>query len=93
MGGLAGLLVGLAAPIAVRVITALGMGLVTFTGVTAAFQGLIGYAQTNWSAMPSSVLALSSIAGIPEGLGIIAGAMVARVGMWVVASATRWVVG
>lgn len=84
-------LIALVGPLAVKVVTALGMSIVTFTGVTAALQGLIGMAVSNWASVPAGVLALSSLAGVPQGLGIIAGAMTARVGMWVVASATRWV--
>jgi hypothetical protein len=78
-------------PMVLRALTMLGIGTLTFTGVTAALNGLIGMAQSNWASVPSDVLALGSIAGIPECLGIIAGAFVARTGMWVALSATRWV--
>lgn len=78
-------------PMVLRALTMLGIGTLTFTGVTVALNELIGMAQTNWASVPSDVLALGSIAGIPECLGIIAGAFVARTGMWVALSATRWV--
>lgn len=78
-------------PMVLRALTMLGIGTLTFTGVTVALNGLITMAQNNWASVPSDVLALGSIAGIPECLGIIAGAFVARTGMWVALSATRWV--
>lgn len=93
MSTLASLLLTLAGPMALRILTILGVGTMTFTGVTVALQGLIDMATTNWSSLPSDILALGSIAGIPQALGIIAGAYVARVGMWVAVSATRWIVG
>jgi len=67
------------------------MSVVTFTGVTVALQSLIDMATSNGSRVPAGVLALASLAGVPQAMGILAGAMTSRVGMWVVASATRWV--
>ena len=93
MGTLATLLMGLAGPLVLRALVVLGIGTMTFTGVTVALQGLIDMATNNWSSLPADLLGLASIAGIPQCLGIIAGAYVARVGMWVAVSATRWVVG
>lgn len=93
MGSLSAILMTMAGPLVLRILTILGVGTMTFTGVTVALQGLIDMATTNWSSLPSDILALASIAGIPQCLGIIAGAYVARVGMWVAVSATRWVVG
>ena len=93
MATLAAFLMGMAGPMVLRALTILGIGTVTFTGVTVALQSLIDMATTNWSSLPSDILALASIAAIPQCLGIVAGAFVARVGMWVAVSATRWVVG
>jgi len=90
---LASFLLTMVGPMVLRILTILGIGTMTFTGVTVALQSLIDMATTNWSSLPSDVLALASIAAIPQCLGIIAGAFVARVGMWVAVSATRWIVG
>lgn len=79
-------------PLALKVIAALGMGVITFTGVDAALEGLIGMAQSSWSGMAPDVLGLASVAGVPACLGLIAGAMSSRVGMWVAASAAKWIV-
>jgi len=86
-------LLTLVGPMALRVLTILGLGTVTFTGVTASLQTLIDMAMTNWSTIPVAVLQLASLMGIPQGLGIIAGAMTARVGMWAAVSATKFVLG
>lgn len=83
-------LMGMAGPLVLRVLTTLGLGVLTFTGVTASMQGLIDMATANWSSMGADILALASIAGIPQALGIICGAMLARVGMWAAVSATRF---
>lgn len=93
MTTLATFLMSMLGPMVLRALTVLGIGTMTFTGVTVALQGLIDMATSNWSSLPSDVLALASIAGIPQCLGIIAGAFVARTGMWVAVSATRWIVG
>lgn len=85
------LLLALAGPMVLRVLTLLGIGTLTFTGVTAGVDGLIAYAQSSFSALPSAILSLASLAGVPQGLGIVAGAISGRVGLWVAVSATRWV--
>ena len=93
MGSLATFLMGLAGPMILRMAAALGISTLTFTGVTAGLQSLIDMATNNWQSLPSDVLQLASVAGIPQCIGIICGAMTARVGMWVAVSATRFVVG
>lgn len=93
MTTLAAFLIGMVGPLVLRALTMLGIGIMTFTGVTALVQGLIDLAVNNWASLPSDVLALASIAGVPTCLGIICGAFVARTGMWIAVSATRWIVG
>lgn len=86
------MLMSLAGPLALRVLTVLGLGTVTFTGVASSLQGLIDLAVTNYGGLSADVLALAGLAGIPQALGLIAGAMTARVGMWAAVSATKFVV-
>lgn len=86
-------LLTIAGPLVLRVFTLLGIGTITFTGVTSSLQGLIDMATSNWSSVAADVLALASIAGIPQCIGIVCGAMVARVGMWAAVSATKFVLG
>lgn len=90
---IASLLMALAGPMALRVLTVLGIGTLTFTGVTEGLQSLIMAAQTNWDTIGADLLGLASIAGIPQGIGIIFGAMSGRVGLWAAVSATRFVLG
>jgi Protein of unknown function (DUF2523) len=85
------LLMGLIGPMALRVLTILGIGTVTFTGVSASLQSLIDMAVTNYAGMSADVLALCGLAGIPQAIGIICGALTARVGMWAAISATKFV--
>lgn len=92
MGNLFAFLLSAVGPLVLRAIAAVGMGVVTFTGVDAALQGLISQAQSSWGNLASDVLGLASVAGVPQALGIIAGAMTARVTIWVGVSATRWIV-
>ncbi|MES2949356.1 MAG: DUF2523 domain-containing protein [Pseudomonadota bacterium] len=80
-------------PLVIRALIAIGITTVTFTGVSATLEALIAMAQQNWSNIGSDVLGLASIAGIPECIGIIAGAMSTRVAMWAAVSATKWVTG
>jgi hypothetical protein len=90
---LVSVLMGLAGPMILRILTTLGIGTLTFAGVTTSLQGLINLAIQNYAGIPGDVLALSGMAGIPQALGIIAGALTTRVGIWVAVSATRFIVG
>lgn len=91
MGNIASWLLTMAGPVLLKALAAVGIGTLTFTGVDTALRGLINLAQNNWQSMPVDVLALAGLAGVPQGIGIIAGAFVARVGMWAAASATKWI--
>lgn len=91
MTGLAALLMGLVGPMVLRALTTLGLGLITFTGVAAALDGLIQQAVSNYQSIPADILGLAGLAGVPQAVGIICGAMVARVGLWVASSATKWI--
>jgi len=77
-------------PVVVRAMAALGFTAVTFTGVTVATNSLITLAQSNWSAMPVAVLQIASLSGIPESLGLIAGAFVARLAVWSAINGTKY---
>lgn len=87
---IATLLMALVGPMAVRVLIALGFSAVTFTGVTLTSNALISYAQNSWSGIPLDVMQLASLSGIPEFFGMVFGAYVARVSMWAVVSASRY---
>ncbi len=84
-------LMGLVGPLALRVMAALGFVAVTFTGVVELTNQLVEAAVDNWSAIPSAVLQLVSLSGIPEVLGLLFGALTARVAMWAAIGLSRYV--
>ncbi len=66
-------------PLAKKVLASLGLGILSFTAVTTALNAAIGMAQSYFTGLPSMIFGLAGLAGIGTGMGIIAGAMVARV--------------
>ena len=84
-------LLALIGPLVVRGILALGFTTVTFVGVTALVNQLVGYAQTYWSSTPATILALASLSGIPECLGMIFGALMSLFTMWTTTAAMKFV--
>jgi hypothetical protein len=86
------LLASAVGPLALRVVAALGLGIVTFAGVDTVLSTLITKAQSDWGTVAGDILGLASMAKVPECLGLLAGAMSSRVTMWVAANAARWVV-
>lgn len=84
-------LMGLVGPLALRVLSALGMGMIAFTGVNELVQGLVSAAQSSWSSLPSAVLGLCSLAGMPQALGLIFGAFGARATLWLAANTAKLV--
>lgn len=79
----------LAGPLVLRAIAAIGFTSVTFVGVQAVVDQLIGYAQTSWSTVPAAMMQLASLAGLPEAAGLICGAFIARITLWSAANATK----
>ena len=89
---LAAWLMGMITPMAVRVLIGLGFCAVSFSGVQVGVNSLIASAQSNWSALPLTVLQLSSLSGIPEALGMIAAAYTARIAVWMTINGTKYIV-
>lgn len=82
-------LVAAVGPLAIRALVAIGFAAVSFAGVTTAFQGLTSYAQTQWAGLPAAVLQLATLFAVPQALGIIFGAMAARIGIWAAANGSK----
>jgi hypothetical protein len=76
-------------PLAIRALVAVGFAAVSFAGVTTAFNGLVTYAQGQWSGLPVAVLQLASLFSVPQALGMVFGAMAARIGIWAAANGTK----
>jgi uncharacterized membrane protein len=90
---LAAWLVSLVGPLVARAVIALGFTAVSFAGVTVAMNSLVQLAQTSWSAMPSNVLAIASLSGIPECLGMMMSAYAARIAVWAVQNGSKYILG
>lgn len=88
---LAAFIIALIGPVVIRTIVALGFTAVTFTGVSTLSNSLVSYAQSSWSSIPTTVLQLATLSGIPEFLGMVFGALVARVTMAAAVGASRYV--
>jgi hypothetical protein len=68
-----------AGPIAKRVLTSLGIGVVSFVGLDLAVGGALESARTAWSGLPSDVAAYLAVAGVGQALAIVCGGITARV--------------
>ncbi len=79
MPSLMAMFASLAAKLPARVFAALGIGMVTFTAFSAGVSALIATAQTQWAGLPADTLTILSMANIDTALGIVLGAVVARV--------------
>lgn len=70
-----------AVPIAQRALTGLGIGVVSYVGLDAVFTQLQNSILQNWGAMGAGPLAILSMSGVSEALGITLGALSARLAM------------
>lgn len=66
-----------------RVLVALGLTIVTITGVNSAYNILVAQVISHLGAVPASILMLFGLAGIGQGLGIVFGAMTYRLALYV----------
>ena len=72
-----------------RVLAALGLGLVTVTGLTAVTGAIEEFMYSHWAGMPSDIVQILSLAGFGGEVNIVLGAMAARVAYHVLASSSR----
>jgi hypothetical protein len=82
-GGLGSWLVGLASPIARRVLSSLGIGVVTFVGVDLAVSNIVGMAKSSWAGADAVLVGLLNLAGVGTSMSIIAGAVTSRLALMV----------
>lgn len=64
-----------------KALVAVGLGTVTYTGLQAAFSAAQSQIISNYGAMPAAALQLADLAGVGATIGILLGALAARVGM------------
>ena len=74
-------LVGLAGPIITRMLLAIGVGTVTYAGLSAAIGAAISAAKTAYGGMTGDVASIVALSGFGDALGIIAGAIVTSVSL------------
>lgn len=87
-----GFLVAAVGPLAIKILVALGISVLTVTGVDAVAAELVGYVQGSWGTMPASMAGLVGLSGLPTAVGMVLGAFNARLALWMATSATKWVV-
>lgn len=81
MGALGTWLVALAAPSAIRILAALGIGVVSYAALTAALNSALSAAQSSWGGLTGDALALIQMSGSSTALSIVAGALIARLSL------------
>lgn len=79
MSTLGAFLAAASGPIAKRVMSSLGIGVVSFTGVSLAVDGLLSAAVTHWQGMPGDLSAYMQYLGAGQALAIICGGITGRV--------------
>jgi len=72
-----------------RVLAALGLGVVTMTGFMVAWNSLKGYVLDNFEGLPTAMMQLAGLAGVGEGLGLVLGAITAKVAYVAIQSASK----
>jgi len=78
-----------AVPVVKRVIVALGFGFISYESVDTAFNGLSAAVTGTWAQVPSGPFQILSLAGFGTAIGIILGAMGARLAMRAMGSLGR----
>lgn len=79
-------------PLAIKIMVALGISVLTVGGVSEIMDALIAHSQESWSSMPTAMLGLVGLSGASTAVGMILGAFNARLALWLATSATRWAV-
>jgi len=81
MAGLGAFLVSVAGPIARKVLASIGVGVVSYAAISTALNGALSAAKTALSGLGGDGLAIIQMTGIFTAFSIIAGALIARVGL------------
>lgn len=87
--GVGAFLLALVQPIISRILVALGMSIVTFTGMSVLMEQVTQAVQSAWGGLPGAILGLAGLAGLGEGLSIVFGAIATRVLIWQLTKSTR----
>lgn len=74
-------LVSLAGPLLLQALVALGVGVLTVTGIDLAINQALLWVTTSVGGLPSDILNICAMGGVFQGMGYIGGAISARVAM------------
>lgn len=85
---IAAFLVGIVGTLAGRVLLSLGIGFVSYAGITAALNAVRGHIDTAWAA-GGDILNIMYLAGMGEAVGILLAAMTVRGALYAVSSLQR----
>jgi len=66
-------------PLAIRVLTSLGIGVISYAGLSVGVTAALTYLQTQYAGIPSAAASLANLAGLGQCLGIITAAITFRV--------------
>jgi len=72
-----------------RVLAALGFGYLTVQGLDLAFDQVRGQVYASLGGLPADMMALAGLSGAGEGIGIILGAIAARVAYYALVNGTK----
>lgn len=72
-------LISLVGPVIAKALVQLGLGAITYVGMAETLSYLLTTAKSSFLGIDPVYLQLLAVAGVPQGLGIISGAMVARI--------------
>jgi hypothetical protein len=74
-------LVTLAGPLVRKALVSLGIGVASYAAIVTALNAALDHAKSAWGGLSGDALSLIQMAGCGEALSIVAGALVARVGL------------
>ena len=80
-GGFGAFLVAAAAPIARKVLFSLGVGVASYAALTTAVNAALGAAKSSLAGFTGDALGILQLTGVFTAMSILAGAMIARVGL------------
>lgn len=80
-GTLSAWLLSIAVPVVKKVLVALGIGTVTYAGLSVMGNMLVGHVVASWGQVGGATLQIATLGGIPQAIGIVLGAFNARLAM------------
>ena len=76
-------LLAAAGPVAKKVLAVLGVGVISYGAIIPLINSVIGQAQANYGQITGFAASIVALAGLPDVLGILTGAMLAKVSLMV----------